>query len=152
MIEHVQYDLTLSTGFKTPIHIERYFTVDEQTNSSLFRDHIAKHNPVIIGSATNFLFVLQSIPSAISYSGKRVTVLSDSDNDALIRVEAGKNWHELIMEMLRLGYYGIENLALIPGTVGAAPVQNIGAYGKEGAENINAVHCIDISCGEASEF
>lgn len=152
MTEHLQYDLTLSTGFKTPIHIERYFTVDEHTNTALFPDHIAKYNPVIIGGATNYLFVLQSLSSAISYSGNRITVLSDSDNDAIIRVEAGKNWHDLVMEMLSLGYYGIENLALIPGTVGAAPVQNIGAYGKEVADTINAVHCIDISSGEASVF
>lgn len=131
MTEHLHHDFTLSTGFKTPILIERYFVVNDQTDSSLFTDQIAKHNPHIIGDATNYLFVSESLKSAITYSGNSVSILSDYDTHAIIRSEAGKNWHEFVIEMLNMHLYGIENLALIPGTIGAAPVQNIGAYGKK---------------------
>ena len=152
MTEHLHHDFTLSTGFKTPILIERYFVVNDQTDSSLFPDQIAKHNPHIIGDATNYLFVSESLKSAITYSGNRVSIVSDYDTHAIIRSEAGKNWHEFVMEMLNMHLYGIENLALIPGTIGAAPVQNIGAYGKEVSDTILSVHCLNVSTGEKYVF
>lgn len=152
MTEHIHHDLTLSTGFKTPIHIERYFIVDEQTDCSLYPDHIAKHNPHIIGDATNYLFVSDGLRSAITYSGNNVSIVSETNTHAIIRSEAGKNWHEFVMEMLNANLFGIENLALIPGTIGAAPVQNIGAYGKEVADNIVSVHCLSIATGEKYVF
>lgn len=73
-----------------------------------------------------------------------VKVLADKRDSVLLRVGAGKNWHGLVKETLQNGYFGLENLALIPGLVGAAPVQNIGAYGKEFAEFVLAVHGVDL--------
>lgn len=55
----------------------------------------------------------------------------DSDTDAIVKVGSGENWHQLVMHCLILDLGGLENLSLIPGTVGAAPMQNIGAYGVE---------------------
>ncbi len=68
---------------------------------------------------------------------------SDSEN-VVIKVAAGENWHALVQWCLQQGYYGLENLALIPGTVGAAPIQNIGAYGIEIGPFIRRVHTIGI--------
>ena len=73
-----------------------------------------------------------------------VSVLDDSPTQVTLRVGAGKNWHALVEETLCRGWYGLENLALIPGRVGAAPVQNIGAYGRELRDFTVAVHGSDL--------
>ena len=70
-----------------------------------------------------------------------VSVSSDEDT-VTIAVGAGKNWHELVQETLAQNWFGLENLSLIPGSVGAAPVQNIGAYGVEIAEHLVSVDVV----------
>lgn len=68
-------------------------------------------------------------------------------SDGLLRVAAGESWHPLVAWTVSQGWRGLENLALIPGTVGAAPVQNIGAYGRELAPFVRAVHAVRIDDG-----
>ena len=65
-----------------------------------------------------------------------------------LRVAGGENWHNLVTHCLDNGWYGLENLALIPGSAGAAPIQNIGAYGLEVGRYIESVEYIDITTGE----
>ncbi|MGA0816310.1 MAG: UDP-N-acetylmuramate dehydrogenase [Burkholderiaceae bacterium] len=72
-----------------------------------------------------------------------VRLPEQADGRPRIRCAAGESWHAFVMWTLAQGYGGLENLALIPGTVGAAPVQNIGAYGVEVADQIDAVHAWD---------
>lgn len=100
----------------------------------------SRHLPImVLGAGSNILFsgdytgvVLNIQTRGVTYSGNGAQVL--------VEAAAGENWHQLVMNCLQRGYYGIENLALIPGTVGAAPVQNIGAYGVELDSVVEAVH------------
>jgi UDP-N-acetylmuramate dehydrogenase len=62
----------------------------------------------------------------------------------LVEAAAGENWHDFVRHCLQQGWYGLENLSLIPGTVGACPVQNIGAYGVEVKDRIAQVVCADL--------
>ncbi|MBL0710651.1 MAG: UDP-N-acetylmuramate dehydrogenase [Colwellia sp.] len=84
----------------------------------------------ILGDGSNTLFVEECSPIIIkpNFCGVKISVLSDQ---YIVNVGAGENWHELVQACLTKGIFGLENLALIPGSVGAAPVQNIGAYGVE---------------------
>jgi len=74
---------------------------------------------------------------------KGVEVVRQTQTEVLVNVAAGENWHQTVSHTLAQGWYGLENLALIPGSVGAAPVQNIGAYGVEIADFVDQVEIID---------
>ncbi len=93
----------------------------------------------VLGGGSNV--VLPEVVSGLvlQYTGCQCEVVSDHDDHVVIRVEAGFNWHELVMHSLQQGWYGLQNLAYIPGLVGAAPVQNIGAYGVEVKDYICSV-------------
>ena len=70
------------------------------------------------------------------------------ENENIVRVGAAVKWHDLVNEMVSKNIFGYENLSLIPGSVGAAPIQNIGAYGQEISNLINKVHCYDYTSGK----
>jgi UDP-N-acetylmuramate dehydrogenase len=84
----------------------------------------------ILGEGSNTLFVDQHSPVIIKPDFKGITITQTLDS-YIVSVGAAENWHDLVCLCIEQGIYGLENLALIPGSVGAAPVQNIGAYGLE---------------------
>lgn len=84
----------------------------------------------ILGEGSNTLFVDQVAPVIIKPNFKGIKV-SETDDNYIVEVGAGENWHHLVCMCVEQGINGLENLALIPGSVGAAPVQNIGAYGVD---------------------
>lgn len=90
--------------------------------------------PIVLGEGSNTIF-LQDITTPICrYTATDKTIIALDKNYQLLHVAAGHNWHQLVTWTVENEYWGIENLALIPGSVGAAPVQNIGAYGVELAD------------------
>ena len=99
------------------------------------------------GEGSNLVPVGRVECGVILQRDAEIEVLSDSPEQQQLRVCAGYNWHAFVRETLASGLFGLENLALIPGTVGAAPVQNIGAYGVELAAFVSAVHMLRIKDG-----
>ncbi|PJG59140.1 UDP-N-acetylmuramate dehydrogenase [Aeromonas cavernicola] len=85
---------------------------------------------LVLGGGSNVLFTSDFLGLVILNRLKGMTV-QDAGDHWLLHVAAGEEWHQLVHHALQQGWHGLENLALIPGTVGAAPVQNIGAYGVE---------------------
>ena len=116
-----------------------------------FRDwhHFDSKADLILGAGTNVLFAGNIAGSVIlnRISGKKI--IMDSDEEVLLEVCAGENWHQLVLWILDRGLSGIENLSLIPGLAGAAPIQNIGAYGVELADVLESVHVFDLETGDA---
>lgn len=94
---------------------------------------------LVLGEGSNLLLTRDFDGLVIHIDQRGIEILADGS----LRVGAGENWHALVRWTLGRGYCGFENLALIPGTVGAAPVQNIGAYGTELDEFVVAVHAWD---------
>ena len=96
-----------------------------------------------LGGGSNLLFAGDPPGAVVAFAARGIGITDGDDERAIVRAEAGANWHELVLWTLQRGLCGLENLALIPGTVGAAPIQNIGAYGVEARERIHAVEAWD---------
>ncbi len=97
---------------------------------------------LILGGGSNILFVQDFEGLTLKNEIKGIQKIKEDPQHVWLRVGAGENWHEFVCYCLQKQYAGVENLSLIPGTVGAAPMQNIGAYGVEIKEVIHSVEAI----------
>ena len=105
---------------------------------------------LVLGGGSN-LVLTQDFPGLVLHMCNRGREIVGEDDDAVyVRAAAGENWHELVLWTLEQGLAGLENLSLIPGSVGAAPIQNIGAYGVEAGELIESVTVYDMETGTTS--
>lgn len=111
-----------------------------------------QHPYLILGGGSNLL-LLGHLPCQVIHVTLSGWRYHDETNEHIhITINAGENWHNMVMQTLNDGYSGLENLSLIPGTVGAAPVQNIGAYGVELKEYLQSVEAIDLKQGKLVSF
>ena len=106
----------------------------------------------ILGGGSNILFVSDYSGTIIHPAIEGIEIEKDDGESVLVSAGAGVEWDSLVEWSVEKGLYGLENLLLIPGSVGAAPVQNIGAYGKEASEIIDKVVAVDISNGTIKTF
>jgi UDP-N-acetylmuramate dehydrogenase len=128
----------------------RYFT--EVTSISELQSALffAKGSAIpflILGGGSNLLPSKDFEGLVIRMANKGIAVIEETSDTVRIGVQAGENWHQLVMQCLEKEWFGIENLSLIPGSVGAAPMQNIGAYGVEVKQVIEQVHYYDLESG-----
>ncbi len=132
-------------GFRVAAHAELLADVRRPEGlDELFDYPFVRRSPVLVlGEGSNLLFAADwpGVVVSIATLGRRI--LADDVDSCLIRAEAGERWDDLVRWSLGQGLVGLENLSLIPGTVGAAPIQNIGAYGTEVGEFIVAVEAWD---------
>lgn len=104
--------------------------------------------PVLwLGGGSNLLFTRDypGLVVRVALRGRRL--LADAGDQVIVEAGAGEVWHDWVCHTLASGWYGLENLSLIPGSVGASPVQNIGAYGVEVKDHISEVVCADLHQG-----
>ena len=114
----------------------------------LFGYAMLRDGPVLVlGGGSNLLFAGDAPGTVLALDTRRIAIIEDDGNIARVRADAGVGWHDFVLWTLGHGLCGLENLALIPGTVGAAPIQNIGAYGVEVREHVHAVEAFDRSSG-----
>ncbi|GAA4457437.1 UDP-N-acetylmuramate dehydrogenase [Rurimicrobium arvi] len=97
----------------------------------------------ILGGGSNVLLPAHVHGLVIRNELKGIRQTADQDDYVLLEVASGEVWHDFVMFVLSKGWSGVENMALIPGTVGAAPIQNIGAYGVEVKDVIEWVECFE---------
>tara|TARA_B100001013_G_scaffold344234_1_gene274150 strand:- start:1078 stop:2085 length:1008 start_codon:yes stop_codon:yes gene_type:complete len=131
-------------------HKAQYFCeVHSKEESYEFIDFCIKNKlPIkILGSGTNVMLT-KNIDGAVL----KVSILGKEINGEKITLGAGENWHETVLYTLKNSLFGLENLSLIPGTAGAAPVQNIGAYGEEISSKLLSLEAIDLFTNEQITF
>ena len=121
---------------------------NEEDIGSLFSlPEFKQNNRIFLGGGSNILFVKNFNGLVILNKLKGIEILEENSQTSIVRAMGGENWHDLVTFAVNAGYWGIENLSLIPGTVGAAPMQNIGAYGVELKNTLLSVEAYDIETG-----
>jgi len=126
-------------------------TDDPADLPGLFADQLLGTTPLILGGGSNLLIV-EGPRVALRLDHREIRILEQNDTQAIVRAAAGATWHDFVLWTLEQGLAGLENLALIPGSVGAAPIQNIGAYGVEVGERIVAVEAFERDTGAFRRF
>jgi len=152
MYSHFHHDITLSTTFKTKVIAKQHIYIEDVQDSSLLIEELKGRIPLILGGGSNYLFVNENPDLLISITNASLSIVDETKDSITIDVGASYNWHELVLFCLDKGWYGLENLSLIPGTIGAAPVQNIGAYGREISEFVISVSGFDMNTGKYHVF
>ena len=113
----------------------------------------AKALPVlVIGGGSNLLLTADIPALVLRMATQGIRILSDDGVQVIVEAEAGEAWHPFVLWTLAQGLSGLENLSLIPGTVGAAPMQNIGAYGVEIKDVFAGLTALDRESGELRDF
>ena len=116
----------------------------------LLRDEGFRSRPhIILGGGSNVVLAEKINATVIHNCLHGIDVVEESEEACVVRFASGVVWHHAVQWSIERGLGGMENLALIPGTVGAAPIQNIGAYGTEAESVIVAVHAVDLRSSEA---
>lgn len=133
----------------------RYFTQahdDQQVRQALAQAQQGGLPVLVIGGGSNLLLTRDIDALVLHMASRGRRVLSDDGERIVVEAEAGEPWHPFVQWTLAQGYCGLENLSLIPGTVGAAPMQNVGAYGVEIKDVFVGLTALDRETGELRDF
>ncbi len=137
--------------FGIDVRAERYAVLrSEEDLRCVLRANITPLH--LLGGGSNVLLT-KDLPGLVLRNELRgIAVVQETDADVVVSAGAGEVWHELVCWALQHGYGGLENLSLIPGTVGAAPIQNIGAYGAELKDVFEKLEALHLESGEVLKF
>lgn len=125
---------------------------DDQVREALVYAQQQQLPVLLLGGGSNMLFTADVEALVLRMASRGIRVLQDDGDRVLVEAEAGEPWHPFVQWTLQQGLVGLENLSLIPGTVGAAPMQNIGAYGVELKDQFAGLTALDRRSGELREF
>lgn len=143
--EYINHPLRDLNSFHVEERAERVITFDEKGDlEQIFAEGHTLGNWYVLGGGNNILFTRRFGGTLIKPVGKNITIKANLDDSVIVEAEAGVEWDDMVEWSVERELWGMENLSLIPGTVGAAPVQNIGAYGAEAKDVIERVHYYDV--------
>ncbi len=118
------------------------FSTTEELKNLLSQNR--DRNTMVLGGGSNVLFTRDYEGLILVNRIKGINVVDENSDEVFVKVGAGENWHEFVLYCINQGWGGIENLSLIPGSVGASPMQNIGAYGVEIKDVFNDLSALNI--------
>lgn len=128
------------------------FENEEELLELIGENQLIGSNVLVLGGGSNLLFVEDYKGLVIYPENKGIDIVDEDEDNVVLRVGAGVDWDEFVEYTVNNNWSGLENLSLIPGNVGASPVQNIGAYGVEVGDSIYSVEAVNIESGEKVEI
>lgn len=145
-----QVDLSSANTLALPCRAVRVVEVFNESDllQAVNNLSLTAQNTLVLGSASNVLLPEHLSLTVLKLKNDSVEIVAQDAASVTLVVGAGMIWDELVAHCVAQNWYGLENLSLIPGTVGAAPVQNIGAYGVELADVLVSVRAFDFQSGE----
>lgn len=151
---NIQHNIQLQSynSFRTKAIAKLFCEPKTETELLEVLQKYADEPKLILGGGSNLFFTKDFDGIVIKPEISSIKIISETDDWVEIEVGAGENWDDFVAYCVSRGYSGVENLSLIPSTVGAAPIQNIGAYGTEVKDVIVNVKTIEISSGKLKEF
>ena len=151
---HIEDNVSLKpyNTFGIEVTADRFLRV---TDMAILQEALNSFSPkdfFLLSGGSNVLFTSPFSGLVLYLDVKGRTIISESENAVTVRAMCGENWHDLVLWSIDMGFGGIENLALIPGKAGTAPVQNIGAYGVELKDILLGLEAVEISTGKIRYF
>jgi len=137
------FDLTGLTTLKLPFQAASILKLSSIENVCVSMPELGSTPRLILGGGSNLVVLEPEFDGVVLRPEIKCFDAKEVDSDILLEVGAGHQWHDIVMQTLERGWFGLENLALIPGWMGAAPVQNIGAYGVELKDHCHRVKLYD---------
>ena len=154
---NVQQNLSLKKlntfGIETKSEHFVEFTSVEELKNILSLPEYKNKKRLIIGGGSNLLFTSEIIDGLVLQNKiKGIKIIKENEKEVYLKSGAGEVWHDLVVYAISKNWGGIENLSLIPGTVGASPMQNIGAYGVEIKDSFESLEAYEIATGNLKTF
>ena len=145
-----QYSLRALNTFGIDAKAAHFLEViDVAQLHAIYREPSLRAMPrLIIGGGSNLLLTKDFSGLVLHIATQGIAITGEDEQQIFVTAQAGENWHAFVQWTLAQGLPGLENLSLIPGSVGASPIQNIGAYGSELAEFFDALTAFDMTSGE----
>jgi UDP-N-acetylmuramate dehydrogenase len=148
------YCLHKLNSLALPARAEYFCSVDSLDQLHQALDYANLHQLAVtpLGEGSNIVLAGDIKGLVIDLNLKGIQNKNKGSDKVQVDMAAGENWHHMVEFCLRKGWYGLENLALIPGTVGAAPIQNIGAYGVELSDFFVSLEAVEVKTGKLVKF
>lgn len=138
--------------FGITCNTSEFCSISKIEDIKLLMPQLSQKPFLFLGGGSNVLFTKDFDGLVIQNQLKGIDTIYEDENIAEIAVKSGEIWHDLVLWTLEKGFFGLENLSLIPGSVGAAPMQNIGAYGEEIKNWCTKVIALNLKSGELESF
>ena len=144
-------DLKNFTTFGVSANAKKFATFSTEEEAR----NLTKNNNealLILGGGSNVLLTQDFNGLVLKNEIKGISIIEKNNVSIVLKVGAGEEWHNFVLHTIENGYFGIENMSLIPGSVGASPMQNIGAYGVEIKDVFEKLEALEIETGEIHTF
>src|ERR1035437_5014044 len=149
-LPQIRHDFSLRelNSFGVDAKAQAYLQILSNDMLSIVKNTLADTPRLVLGGGSNILLTGDFPGLVLHMCNKGIEIVGQDDIATHVRVAAGENWHRFVQWTLAQGLAGLENLSLIPGSVGAAPIQNIGAYGVEIKDCLHSLRAFDFETGE----